>query len=79
MSECQKKANVTRSRVRAKVEHIFGHMVISMGGLMIHTIGLARAQVKITLKNIAYNMKRFTFFEAKATGWTPGQTSATAC
>lgn len=79
LSECQKKANVTRSRVRAKVEHIFGHMVTSMGGLMIHTIGLARAQVKITLKNIAYNMKRFTFFEAKATGWTPGQTSATAC
>jgi hypothetical protein len=32
-----------------------------MGGLAIHTIGLARAEVKVTFKNLAYNRQRFAF------------------
>jgi hypothetical protein len=36
-------------------------MNTSMGGLVIHTIGLARAKVKIGLKNLTYNMQRFAF------------------
>jgi hypothetical protein len=32
-----------------------------MGGFMIHTIGKRRAEVKITFKNLAYNMQRATF------------------
>jgi IS5 family transposase len=66
LTETQKKTNTTRSRVRARVEHIFGHMTTSMGGLMIHTIGLARATVKMTFKNLAYNMQRFAMFEMRA-------------
>ena len=57
----QKAANRLKSSVRARVEHVYGHMETSMGGLMIHTIGLARAQVKMTFKNLAYNMRRFVF------------------
>jgi IS5 family transposase len=57
----QKQKNREKSKVRVRVEHIFGHMNNSMHGLMIHTIGLARAKVKVTFKNLAYNMQRFAF------------------
>jgi hypothetical protein len=36
-------------------------MKTAMGGLMIHTLSLARAKVKGTFKNLAYNMQRFVF------------------
>lgn len=65
LSDAQKKTNTTRSRVRARVEHIFGHMTTSMNGLMIHTIGLARATVKVTFKNLAYNLQRFAYLEGR--------------
>jgi IS5 family transposase len=63
MTEAQKRTNTTRSRIRARVEHTFGHMNNSMGGLLIHTIGLARAKVKVTFKNLAYNIHRLTLFQ----------------
>ncbi len=59
----QKKSNKEKSRIRARVEHVFGHIKTSMGGLMIHTLTLARAKVKITFKNLAYNMWRFAFLQ----------------
>jgi IS5 family transposase len=61
LSAIQKAANRVKSSVRARVEHVFGHMETAMGGMMIHTIGLARAEVKMTFKNLAYNMQRFVF------------------
>ena len=63
LSDEQKSQNKNRSKIRARVEHVFGHMATSMGGLMVHTIGIARAKVKITFKNLAYNMQRFAMFE----------------
>ena len=63
LTEAQKKNNTIKSRIRSRVEHVFGHITTSMGGLMIHTIGLDRAKVKVKFKNIAYNMQRFAFFE----------------
>jgi IS5 family transposase len=54
-------ANKTRSKVRARVEHVFGAMVTSMGGKMVRTIGLARARTKIGLQNLTYNMQRFIY------------------
>jgi transposase, IS5 family len=35
-------------------------------GLFIRTIGLRRAEAKITLVNLAYNMKRLIFHERRA-------------
>ena len=61
LTDLQKAANRLKSTVRARVEHVYGHMETAMGGLSIHTIGLARAEVKVTFKNIAYNMQRFAF------------------
>ena len=55
----QKTYNQARSRIRARVEHVFGHQVTAMGGKLIRTIGLLRARAKIGLKNLAYNFQRF--------------------
>jgi IS5 family transposase len=61
LTDHQDRVNCTRSKTRSRIEHVFGHMNTSMGGLVIHTIGLARAKVKIGLKNLTYNMQRFAF------------------
>lgn len=52
------KGNHTRSKTRSRVEHIFGVQSQIAGTLIIRTIGVARAKVKIGLRNLAYNMKR---------------------
>lgn len=65
LTDLQKAANRLKSSVRARVEHVYGHMETAMGGLMIHTIGLARAEVKVTFKNLAYNMQRFVFLMSR--------------
>jgi hypothetical protein len=38
-----------------------------MGGLIVHVIGLARVEVKVTMKNLAYNLQRFAMLEARKT------------
>lgn len=58
LSEGQEMSNKAKSRVRARVEHVFGHMKTSMGGIFVRTIGLARAKVGVTLMNLAYNLSR---------------------
>ena len=67
LSARQKDANTTRSRVRARIEHIFGHQTYAMAGTLVRTIGLARAKAKIGLKNLAYNMQRFIYLSRPVT------------
>jgi IS5 family transposase len=57
----QKAANTERSRVRVRVEHVFGHMETAMNGCYVRTIGLIRAKAKTGMENLAYNISRFTF------------------
>jgi len=57
----QEAANTERSRVRVRVEHVFGHIETAMNGCYVRTIGFARAEAKIGLENLAYNISRFTF------------------
>lgn len=66
----QEAANKERSRVRARVEHVFGHIETAMNGCYVRTVGKARAEAKIGLENLAYNISRFTFLvrNAKARG-----------
>ena len=59
------KANAAKSRVRARVEHVFAQQKAKMG-LFIRTIGIKRAEAKITLTNLAYNMNRLIFHERQA-------------
>jgi IS5 family transposase len=58
LSEDQEISNKAKSRVRARVEHVFGHMENSMGGIFVRTIGIARAKVGVTLMNLTYNLSR---------------------
>jgi len=55
-------ANFKKSSVRARVEHVFAHQK-NRFGLFIRTIGLARAEAKLTLANLAYNFDRLVFHE----------------
>ncbi len=57
MPEAVAKANGKKSKVRAFVEHVFAREKGPMG-LVIRTIGMARAKVKIGLANLTYNMTR---------------------
>lgn len=57
-----KKDNKSRSKIRAKIEHVFAAQKDKMG-LFVRTIGIKRAKVKIGLANLAYNIKRYVFFE----------------
>jgi IS5 family transposase len=58
LTEEQKEKNRLKSRVRARVEHIFGFVVNTMGGFFIRCIGKLRADAMIGLKNLTYNLCR---------------------
>ncbi|MFG6084209.1 IS5 family transposase, partial [Paracoccus litorisediminis] len=58
LTEQAKKSNRTKSKVRSRVEHIFGAQTNDMGGTLVRTIGIVRAKAKIGMKNLAYNMRR---------------------
>ena len=57
LTEEQKASNKEKSQVRSRVEHVFGAQA-QMGGHVVLTIGLLRAQVKIGMMNLVYNMVR---------------------
>lgn len=63
LSEAQKARNKERSGTRARVEHIFGTFVTSMGGKMERVIGHARIETQIILKNLAYNLRRYIYLQ----------------
>ena len=53
LSEREKRGNKARSKVRARVEHVFGAQSNDMGGTLVRSIGLVRARARIGLKNLA--------------------------
>ena len=57
LTEAQKALNHEKSKVRARVEHVFGAQA-QMGGHLVRTIGLDRARMKIGMMNLVYNMVR---------------------
>lgn len=68
LTEEQKQSNRTKSKTRAKVEHVFGTWVSHMGGKLVRSIGIVRAKAQLGLKNLTYNLLRYTFLETKAVG-----------
>jgi hypothetical protein len=58
------RGNATRARVRSRVEHVFAAEKCSMG-LIVRTVGLMRATAKITLANLAYNMRRLAWIQGR--------------
>jgi IS5 family transposase len=66
LTKTQKRNNTAKSRIRARVEHVFGAMN-HFGGIFIRTIGKMRAGFQIGLMNLTYNMTRYTYLmEANA-------------
>lgn len=60
LSEAKKRVNQKRSQTMARVEHVFGFQTGSMGGKLIRCVGQARANYKIGMRNLTYNMCRYT-------------------
>lgn len=60
----RQRANAARSKVRSAVEHVFATQKHRMG-LFIRSIGIERAKAKIGLANIAFNFKRFLYWESR--------------
>jgi IS5 family transposase len=60
LTDWEKQGNRTRSRVRCRIEHVFGIQAQMAGTLLLRTIGQARAEVKIGLRNLAYNIHRLS-------------------
>lgn len=59
ISEKDERENARKAKIRKRVEHVFGFIENSMGGKFIRTIGIARAQMKIGLMNLIYNIRRY--------------------
>jgi IS5 family transposase len=60
LNEREQEANRKRSRIRARVEHVFAQQA----DRLVRTIGKARAEVKIGLMNLVYNMRRLVWLSA---------------
>jgi transposase, IS5 family len=58
LSDAQTRANRAKSRIRARIEHVFGAQQSSVGGRTVRTIGIVRARTKIGLQNLVYNIRR---------------------
>jgi IS5 family transposase len=60
LSKNQQRGNRTRSKIRSRIEHIFGVQAQRAGRLLVRTIGIVRAKTKIGLRNLAYNIDRYS-------------------
>ena len=66
LTEAQTTANRRKSKVRARIEHVFGAQENAPGGRLVRTVGLVRATIKIGLQNLVYNIRRLVFLERVA-------------
>jgi IS5 family transposase len=60
LTKRQQATNRRRSPTRARVEHVFGVQSRMARDLIIRTIGIVRAEAKIGLRNLAYNLNRYS-------------------
>lgn len=59
LTEEQRKSNHEKSKIRSRIEHIFGNMEGPMHGLTVRTIGLVRACNTSFMTCLTYNLFRF--------------------
>jgi IS5 family transposase len=58
------RGNARRARVRVAIEHVFAAQKCRLG-LIIRSVGLARATTKLGLANLVTNMRRLVWFETR--------------
>ena len=61
LNQQERATNHRHSKVRARVEHVFGDQRARQGNILVRTKGKVRAAVKIGLMNLTYNMRRLEF------------------
>lgn len=59
LTNWEQQGNRTRSKVRSRVEHIFGVQAQRAGNMILRGIGIVRAGAKIGLRNLAFNLDRY--------------------
>jgi IS5 family transposase len=59
ITENQKIRNKEKSKIRARIEHVFGFIENSMNGSFLRVIGIKRINTQIGLINLTYNMFRY--------------------
>jgi IS5 family transposase len=73
LTEEQIASNREKSKTRAKVEHVFGGWVMTMGGKLVRGIGVERVRAQLGLKNLVYNLKRYVFWQKKTRSTSQAQ------
>lgn len=63
LTDKQKENNRKKSKIRARIEHIYGFMTGSMNGITVRCIGLKRAEFNIGLTNLVYNLCRYSILK----------------
>lgn len=66
LTEEQKARNREKSKVRCRIEHVFGYMTGSMRGITFRGVGKPRADFNIGLTNLVYNMCRYATLRNRA-------------
>lgn len=64
MPEKERRANNAKSKIRSRVEHVFADQKMRIG-LVVRTIGVARATTRIGLVNLVYNIRRLLFIQRR--------------
>jgi hypothetical protein len=59
------RGNATRARVVSLIEHVFAAQKCRLG-LVVRTVGIVRARIKIGLANLAYNFTRLAWLNGRA-------------
>ena len=65
LTDEQKERNRRKSKIRCRIEHVFGFITVSMHGLTVRSIGIKRAEFNIGLTNLVYNFCRYTILKRK--------------
>lgn len=63
LTDEQKASNRNKSKIRARIEHVYGFMSGSMKGITFRSIGLQRAGFNIGMTNLVYNLCRYSILQ----------------
>lgn len=69
LTDEQKANNRQKSKTRCRVEHVFGYMEQTMGGLVFRGVGMVRTKANIALTNLVYNMCRLVQIKKYHAEW----------
>ena len=59
LTKWEQQGNRTRSRIRSRVEHIFGVQTQRAGNMILRGVGIIHSGTKIGLRNLAFNLDRY--------------------